>query len=703
MPSYVLNDYDLTVTHTAAEANLAYRVNVNTAAVDTLEYDLTVTRGLATIVASPWYRCGAVLELDLGDGNLTAIAPANLGSDLSISESFDGFADTLNFTLVGQDWSPWTKAAIRSRLRCRVTATLAAGSNRQSRVIFDGYIQSASFSAAGTASVTALDGAGAYVGQQLHINIGPNSNFTREYIILTYVTTPLGIPVGRINLGADGGGRVIKAVSVSGTDALDWLREFVAPCGAQVWCVDRALYIEKLRPATEPARTLTAIDMADDLDVTVPPTNNANIIVATGVVSPYADADKGLVTKVTTSSPPGSYTPKAAVQKQSKTDGTVSAYAPSVSAADKASETITTQSYLGGSLVYERIETWGWYALLGARYKQDNLGAVSWNPDNDVYEYADGSWRSEPVEVWRKLSESWRTIEYDPVTGYQSSETTRGRLLHYVPAGAYAQVTGTGPITLSYLTSYVTHTGESWTAASEVLVDPLSGTWTPNDTDYATETMEADDDGFLKRSYRTGYENGRLSVRPAVNVYAYHPEAEQTTYTLTSAAVSRNAVTREAVWTKTSEATARVIETTTYAVQIGAMVNGTRVYDTGLPPRLPQLLWRQPPQLVRTTMTDAVSVALTGSHYYYIHDESAETTSELGVIAFEELRKQGAWTLSWSQPYDATLHKGSTVRLSRPEIGLSDDAIVWSVDSTIGSGGAATSRVVAYFYPPEIS
>lgn len=683
-----------------ATASLSVHTNVTTPRVDSLSANTTVTRNLATILASGWMIIGVKIELDLGDGALTTIPRSELGSTLRISRSLDGFSDQLSFQLAGRKYSPWLSALIRGQQRVRVTGILGRPGQIQTRPIFDGVVMVGKFVGDPPfAHVTALDGFGKHAEKQVNYNLAPGSRRTRLSVYLEILNS-FGIAAGETNLGPDDGGILLKPVSVSGVRLGDFLRDFLRPTGAVFrWNAEaQKLHAWKPRPAPVPHRTLAAVDMGTDFEIQTPATNNANNVSATGILFAYT-GPSGERTERTENVSRAVYAPLVAAKRQNKADGSLTTLSlSSVSEEREVSKLIKWTNYRGGNVVSEITQEWGWYAPMAAPKKQLSSGIVQHNPDSDVFQYADGSWRSEEREAYQVIRETRLLKNYDAAGlltkrwDFRSSFAVQRQAITLTMDG----------VNETFLVSYMTEDGIGWLEQFERL----------NHWEHSITDVRGDGAGILV------YENQNL-----YGLFAY-PVAKQPIsygYGPTVAKTFKSRPTEETQWIGQIVTSYRSLTeeeytvTTTRSSVVGTtgggsvpIIGGTSVDPirtvSGVRPPVEQLTDFQAAQQARSTAVDQVQVALNGNHYYYIHDEWAETQGELQLIAFEELRAQGKWPVSFSVPVDFTLKPGDTVRINRPEHGLkNEDMLVRNADVEIDlRTGTNRQQMVVDYFPPEL-
>jgi hypothetical protein len=683
-----------------ATAQLSVHTNVTTSRVDSLSANTTVTRVLAQILSEGWRIIGAKVEMDLGDGGFTEIPRTELGSSLRVSSSFDGFTDEVSFQLHGRKYSPFKSALIRGQQRVRITGILGKPGSVTTRKLFEGAVAAGQFFGDPPfATISAIDSFGKHASKLVHYNLDPGSRRTRLSVLLEILAT-YGIQVGEINLGPGEGGILLKPVSVSAVGLGEFLRDFLKPTGAVYWWdqTTQTFHAIKIRPASVPHRTLTASSMGPELEVVVPATNNANNVTATGILFAYT-GPSGERTERTQDVSRAVYAPLVATKRQNKADGSLTTLSLTSAAVDReVGKVIKWSNYRGGNLVSEVTEEWGWYAPMAAPKKQLSNGTVQHNPDRDVYLYADGSWRSADREEYQVIRRT-RLIKYYDTEGYL---TQRYDFRESFMARRQAITQTVDGVNETFLVTYMTEDGIGWFSDVEKLDRP----------EYSITNVNGDELRLLAGEVTDIYGPFAYPVQKQANSYGYGPTSAKTFKNVSIEAdqwigrvvTSYRALTEEQ-YTVTTYRSSVIGTTGGGSVPIigGTSVDPIRTV-TGTRPPVEQLTDFQSAQQARSTAVDNVQVALNESHYYYIHDEWAETNGELQVIAFEELRAQGKWPLRFPMPVDFDIRKGHTIRINRPEHGLNnEDMLAWTVDTEIDlKTGASRQAMVVDYFPPEL-
>lgn len=679
-------------------AQLSVLTNVTTSRVDSLSANTTVTRSLAAILAEGWRVIGVKVEMDLGDGALTEIPRSELGSSIRISSSFDGFTDEVSFQLAGRKYSPFKSALIRGQQRVRMTGILLRPGLITTRKIFEGAVAIGKyFGDPPFATVSAVDSFGRHSSKQVHLNLEPGSRRTRLSVLLEILNT-YGIQAGEINLGPEQGGILFKPVSVSGVTLGEFLRDFLKPTGAVYWFDQSTekLHAQKFRPGTV-YRTLDSSNMGRELEVMVPATNNANNVTATGILFAYT-GPSGERTERSESVSRAVYAPLVASKRQNKADGSLTTLSlSSVSEESEVGKLIKWTNYLGGNVVSQVTEELGWYAPMAAPKKQLSSGTIQHNPDRDVYQYADGSWRSVDREEYQVIRRT-RLLKYYSSAGYL---TQRWDFRESFAADRQAITQTTDGVNETFLPTYMTEDGVGWINDIEKL-----NIWEHSITD-----VQGDDAKLLSYEVMNLYGLFAYPVAKQPNSYGYGPIALKTFKKSSTESVqwvgkvvtSYRALSEEEHTVTTTRQSIVGMAGTNTPIIGGTSVDPIRTV-TGTRPPVEQLTDFQAAQQARSTAVDNVQVALNEAHYYYIHDEWAETNGELQVIAFEELRAQGKWPLRFSIPVDYDLRKGHTLRINRPEHGLNnEDMLAWTVETEIDlKTGANRQTLVVDHFPPEL-
>jgi hypothetical protein len=104
-------------------ASLLGDLSVTNSGRNTLDGALTVLNQAAASLKAAWKRIWIEVYVDDGRGFPVLVPNSQIGSDMSIVESLDGWSDELNMSLVGDKYSPLLSSLVRGKKKVEVWVT----------------------------------------------------------------------------------------------------------------------------------------------------------------------------------------------------------------------------------------------------------------------------------------------------------------------------------------------------------------------------------------------------------------------------------------------------------------------------------------------------------------------------------------------------------------------------------------------------
>lgn len=394
---------------------------------DRIRWDATVINFL-DIATSAVRKLGVKVEMDLGDGALTAIPARDLGPTINLSDSLDGYGvQTCDFERFGDEQSPIKSSMLRRMAAVRLTGYRGTNGAIGSRPLFDGFIRQGSYSPyPPVGRIDCLDTALTFLDKPFIYSLAQGSHLSREEVLLDMCAVH-EVPVGTWDLpDAEGfrGGKLFKGIEEGGeTNFMGFLVEWLIPIGCKPQMRDGKLNIGRYSTDADPIRTLTCGDIRS-LSCEPPTTNGPNAVSMSSSIFNYTGQDGRRTLPPEIKEAFAIRTHIGAINRQNKSDGTVTPITTFVASGTMiTSRTITTRTFDGGTLVHEVVEEWGWYAPHAARYQQAaGTGTISWNAADDVFQYPDGTWRITQREDFQPIRRTSRSRNFDPDTGYLVDE-----------------------------------------------------------------------------------------------------------------------------------------------------------------------------------------------------------------------------------------------------------------------------------------
>ncbi|HSY50394.1 MAG TPA: hypothetical protein VLC46_16400 [Thermoanaerobaculia bacterium] len=443
MPSQTLLSWDLTTKAKAGSLSPKFNVTSRSAANDFLHWTLNVTEELSSALSAPYRLIGASIAIDKGDGSLTPLTLAEIGGVANMHASSDAYGRTLTFELKASPaelsllLSSWTKGLHRVRM----TGYLGAPGGVQARTVFDGFIRTATFNTdTSSASIDCQDASIRWSALKIVYNLDQGAGTSRRQVFLDLCNL-YGMTPGVLDFGPNDGGVVFKGISEGGTNALlDWIRDFLTPIARKIKFSQDGTEEINVLPMDGTATVARSFNASDvqALSIGGPATNDPNTVMMTSTTVFGYIGPTGLRTEVTVT--PHYGLPIAGTMEpflrarsfQDNTSGIVrsepiidwvfpAGYVPQPVLIG---QTKTTRVYDGGNMVFEEVEESGYYAPRACNRQIDAVGVETYNKQFVVYQYADGSWRTQAAQTYQVVSRTQRTKTFDSTTGDLASDST---------------------------------------------------------------------------------------------------------------------------------------------------------------------------------------------------------------------------------------------------------------------------------------
>jgi hypothetical protein len=366
-------------------ASLLGDLSVTNSGRNTLDGALTVLNQAAASLKAAWKRIWIEVYIDDGRGFPVLVPNSQIGSDMSIVESLDGWSDELNMSLVGDKYSPLLSSLVRGKRKVEVWVTYGSpGSEFQtSTPTFSGYINSGSFQFyPPVTKIKVLDGASKYSEEKAEATLEANSGRSRLSVMYDLLNQGTPVPLGVIDLGGDGG-TVNKSFSTP-TDArkFDVVRDFISPTGAYMYFSNQRLNVRRFQFPASVDRLLTKADISIPLTVDPPSTTDADVI--TGVSVKFSTSSiTGDRTQVETQIWHKVMRVPTHVQYQDVGGAVHPNPVTSPESVDRIfKKIVTTTTYRGSTLVYSQVDEYGFFSPRIARqeYKDDGTGTFVVGP-----------------------------------------------------------------------------------------------------------------------------------------------------------------------------------------------------------------------------------------------------------------------------------------------------------------------------------
>jgi hypothetical protein len=670
------------------------------------------------VLNQSWRQIGVMVEMDKGDGALSTVLLSELSGDITMRGSINGFGvRELTFQRFGDSQSPFKSDLLRGMRQVRLTGFRGIPGVMASQLMFDGYIRDSQFNGLSLPSVATIhcqDKSLAYVDAPLFYNLEPASLRGRVNVVLDALAAA-GIPAGVFETPA-GTGIIYKAVSEPGTRrVLDFLTEFLLPIGVTGYWRNGVYNFRRFDTSGDPVRTLQLGDFRT-LSIVPPPTNAANQVqVTTSMFAYLGPPGVRVVTETVTT--PGSYTPVAATSKQDHTTGVVSAIAPAVVPDTKILQTVTTTTYDGGTVTDRVTLTYGYYAPKACPNRQTAAGVTTYNGTFDVYQFPDGTWRSQSTETWQLIKDEHLARTFDIGTGVLTQEDTDISQFAaiQIPYRTLNLPTDVTELFIDVLMSTAGTDGRAWMGGVEQFDrERDSRVFTVTGGVLATSTVFIE--AFTAPEYTVIAPPAPGYIGPTV--YVFGPTTAKT-YGQVASAGGVLATIAQTVTTYTAINSVSHSETTVYSAFAGgpyqpatfqtnlSSLPGTPVTVAGPVPFLEiKSSNQQQPQPATFTVDDRLrqSLALGNTIPDYRQNGYCETDTELQTVGVEAMRAIAAPVVTIEMDIDWTIVEGSVIAIIHPRFGYGAvKLLVTDINWTFSpSSGRNSQTLTCRWYPPEL-
>jgi len=365
------------------------------------------------------------VERAVGDGvMLTLPDHFELGKNLTITESTRSLGDMLTFTAVGERFSPLARGLLRQRAKVMVSVVYGFGVNEYRRNVFTGWIVQAQFDVQPpTSQVVALDAQALYAERRAPNYFVPaNSGKTRGLVTRELLAIG-GIVAGSMDFGQNDGGVISKSVTLGDKTILEFLREYLAVIGVDIYFAEGVLVAVRFDPDEPHVAELNSGNLCLPLGLKAPDTLAPNVtgIVSTKVTRSPVGGPLPAVPNVTTIV--GTHGRETAAERQYA--GAMVAFTPPPAGpyTETLSEVHTVTQQQGG--VEVNFEEWelGWWNPLAARSEvrqvDPHTDELETRPreSGSVYIYEDGSVHRFPQAVFTEIRRVKR-VKIPDANGY---------------------------------------------------------------------------------------------------------------------------------------------------------------------------------------------------------------------------------------------------------------------------------------------
>lgn len=699
-----------------------------TSRADRIQWSSTVINFL-DIATSAVRKIGVKVEMDLGDGALTAIPAKDLGPVINLSDSLDGYGvQTCNFERFGDEQSPIKSSMLRRMGAVRLTGYRGTNGAIGSRPLFDGFIRQGSYSPyPPVGRIDCLDTALTFLDKPFIYSLAQGSHLSREEVLLDMCAVH-SVPVGTWDLPvADGfrGGKLFKGIEEGGeTNFMGFLVEWLVPIGCRPQMRDGKLNIARFGTDAEragapfvvaPIRTLTCGDIRS-LSCEPPPTNGSNAVSMSSSIFNYTGPEGRRTLPPEIKETSGIRQTVGAINRQNKSDGTITPITVFVASGTMiTSRTITTRTFDGGTLVHEGVEEWGWYSPLAARYQQAaGTGTITWNAAKDVFQYADGSWRTTQHYDFQIIRRRSLTRNFDPETGYLVDEVLY--VEQFAPVETYRGSLNPASGAEVPEFCYLTENGVAWVDGQEQFQPSTGSVLSRERNQIIYEAFDGQVTGYgfhVDSDQRTVYS---LAANPAAayagaTIYYFGIGTTRRYGRLAGTGLS---IASYAVrFTQVSEHSYR--ETVSQVIATGNLFpyswqsippSGSRIIEGSIP-YLDQLTAYQVAQAATWTEYDDVKIAM--SRGVTVIDgrqnDYCETDGELRTAAFEALRSNNHLVVNIEMDFDMIIESGKVIALAgHPKFNYETIKLLVvqrEVSLNLVTGENSQSLTCRY-YPPEL-
>ena len=648
---------------------------------------------------------GWEVQLDLGSG-FEVIPPADyrLGT---IHESIREWSATASIELVGERYNPLVYAIFRGFVPITISMIFGEPSAPFTVERFAGSLVAGPWDpVTRTLSATAMDDGAKYAETMVALNIEADDGKARDEVLAIDLLEANGITIGdRFELGVNGSKLIKKPYSQVDQRLLDLVLDWIAPCGAWIYWRDGEAQVSRYSTDRPAARRLSPRDVISIGPLQGPPAPTPNKVTVVCVDYDVTN-ESGVRTVAFEELVYENYARKGAVKKQDKTTGVLT----SVSYSDAApSNRLVTriryvQSFIGDFLQRSDVIEYGWYAQQTARLQVETDGTtVNHLSDYDCYQFADGTWRKDPVETFRAISHSTseKLVANNAVT-----ETWERRYFYHFRARAIFELTGAGPVETFAdagaiaLTESSEGVDPSWESASPVLghLD-----WASVPDEETVHQYFADSAGYLVREVETTYRYARGAKATArrSGSFVYGLEASQKEYwsaeTEDLIAVAETTTVYQPVGTDSYTVAVRLKELATNKLTLKP--TETR---SGARPRPEEIIPQSRSRETRSSVEDVVRSALNGVREDVIVNEYCQDAEDSNELGKAELRDLSSWPVPLVMPIDHALRSDSYVIL---EDGFGDgtSGMRFLVESVDLDPPSFTMSAALRWIPPEVS
>ena len=679
-------------------------------------------------------QAGVLLSLDRGDGVLSRLMSSEIGEQISISGSLDGYGvRTLSFSREGFGQSPLLTSVLRSKREVLATGFLGSPGGVTGKSLFLGTLRSAPFdSLPAVAQIECQDGSAQWLNIPFVYSLQPGQRTSRMEVIVDIVQT-FDIPcdVESLDFGADDGGVITKGITAAGETTLGaFIADFAKPMGRRPRVLpDGTLAFIRIDETATPKKTLTAGDLLS-LKIAPPAVNDSNSVTATAKCFAYVGPSGTRITVEIEDGPTETFTPPYAAAVQVHASGAVNAMGAGGAVTGPRWRKITQTRWNGGTIIEQLVEEYGYYSPKVCRNKQDAAGAVSWNPDFDVYFYPDGTDRLESQYQWRVVRRWYlaKSVPSGGAIGQGEYET------HYQAIEMPIKSVDAAGVE-HFIAGLQTSDGRSWWAGQETIdldtttvftagVIGMNAAFSLHDvetyaTGYEARTREQGTVVRIDRTFNANADKQVATDTVAIFLYAQYTYNYQGTTAPAPPTLSwkfpfvasRPLLIAPAIyatqsnagafgWVRLDQASSSITRTqfdeSTFTASVAFNIPAQfkielfffvfydesyfNTYEdfshffigkaTYLPLPIPVLEYLTDetiPAAHSQTSPDDVRIALAGETFpTYIQADMCETDDELLTVAWEELRLRSADRIPIEIPFDPDLEEGDVVAVRQP-------------------------------------
>lgn len=663
---------------------------------------LTAEQRAAVAMAQRFQQLGVGIRI-----NGAWIPDREIGNVLTITESADHLGDILTFQLIGEKWSPFNRALLRSKAKVEVYFVTGNVGAEFRKKVFTGWVVSHTFDAGPdgpAATVQCLDAATLYAEKRAKTWTLPPFSGRSRLSIGHELLEIGGIPHGHVDIVGDGG-TINKPLAPGDQPIIDYLRDFWGVRGANIDFEDGRLCARRYKPQEPAVLELHAGNLLPSVSIATPDTLAPNV---TGVVSvsfsqkPIMGLRTPAATSVVTVGP---FAPVTAVGL------------PAWPATSRViSEVTTKETYLGRLAVRTEQEEWGWYAVRAAKeIIQETIDDPGYeivpNALFPTYEFPDGSTRGDSVEKFRRLS---KTITIKDVDAEMNVVHVRLEKysLHFIREAIW-QVSGTENLLYSG-PHFLNDEGEGVIGGREVMGlvasdgrmeggSPQATIYTrPDELTETFITLAADGTIESEIEYHHYYAPGS-PLRKTDGAYGYGVDA--VTY-WSRPAEARTEVADKWGGLRITTRRYQAINEDQYRLTERITVNGVAqpardpAILNGAPPRPERAEPETVTQEIRAIVEDNERIALAGERIEFIQpNEFVESPEDARLAAQAMAREAAKRVLTCAVPIESLVHKYRTIRVNLP--GSSIHGLKFWVTDVVRDAVSFEERIIAEWYPPE--